>query len=281
MTAPAPHFADANKGGSGATVAYVPDPGALAADEIAYMAIAVSSANTVTTPSGWTLLAGPFTTTSGGTDAKVYIFKHVGEPSTWDFPLGSTGPFSAAMVTVTGADTSSPEDATQSSVASAASTTRANTGVTTTDADRLIIHFCLARHQNANTWTTPSGFAEPTGGQDSNTTHSAQVATKTQASAGATGTITSTAAESTARIVSYVIAVKPTSATSAGDEEATETVATADSADQSMITPDAVPVADSWEVTLIAPDDPPVAVVALTDIAYDRLPAYMREADGG
>lgn len=206
MTLPVVNHADANVGGAGSAAANIPDPGVLAATEQAFVAVCVSSSNTVTTPSGWVLVAGPLTTTAGSTDQRTYVFRHLGDPSTWSFPLGSSGPYAAAMVTVLGADTSLPVDTTSQALASAAGATLNNSGLTTTGPDRLLLHFSTARAGATNTWTPPSGYVDEA--QDSNASHSAQVASDSQAAAGATGTVTATGSVASTRIVSFLIAVR-------------------------------------------------------------------------
>lgn len=207
MAAPSTNFVNASTAASAGSIS-IPDPGAIGSTEFVYVAIAINATVTITAPGGWSLVAGPYTTTSGATDCVLRVYRCLGEPSGgWTFTFSTNTPCGWSLISVTGADQSTVQDTVGGAAATAASTTGPNHSATTAGADRLLLEFSGARHTSSNTFTEPTGFT--LGQKATFGTHSAIVAYKTQASSGSTGTLNTNGTAVSARIASVVIPVIP------------------------------------------------------------------------
>ena len=195
----APIQVDADKQSAiqaGGTSIVVTKPTNLADDDVLYAFLArdnSSAADAVTAPSGWTKL-GSSEIDNGTFTAGIYrkvIVTASGEPSNYTWSWGSSEKALAWIVRITGADTTTPEDATPSNNTGNSITPRA-LAVTTTTADTLLLACGGKSDKVVDNWTAPSGMTEffdlvTTGGGAGSAHCSAGAAEVNQAGIGSTG----------------------------------------------------------------------------------------------
>lgn len=203
---------------SGQTTANVAVPSSVAADDIIIVFLYKENGNTVTMPSGFTEVGTApntgdqwhhaFWKRATGADSGTYNFSWTG--SVWRAATATryTGCVTSGTPYDTG--TGAPDTASRAS----SGTTTPAVSLTTEGADRLLVW--SASTFNPGAWTPPSGFTERVDASDMLT-----VATKAQATAGATGSVTGTCATSDWQ-TAWLIALQPPSDVQA-DATATST----------------------------------------------------------
>lgn len=187
-------------------------PAGVASGDILIIQYMVGGAATVaTTPSGWTLLFGPTTTSDGSQPARAYVYYRVAggsEPSTITFAhTGSSGQAGGIMSAYTGADGTTPINVSTIAVTETTGTTQTAPTVTTTIANTRLLHMYWI---TGNTTTTQN--AADTERYDTvwaAVFETLELADKAQAATGATGTSAATYAATVTGGAAATIAVAP------------------------------------------------------------------------
>jgi PKD domain len=170
----------------------VPYPAGVASGDLLILQFIANATSTPATPSGWTALFGPTTTTTYGN--KCYVFWRVAggsEPSTVSVTI-STGQGAGIMSAFTGANTSAPINvhAEATLPGGGTSPTMTTPSVTTTVANTMLLRMYWAHDGTA---VAPAGT--DTEIYDANAPGqpcAIEAATSTQTAAGASGTTTAT-----------------------------------------------------------------------------------------
>lgn len=136
-------------------------PAGTASGDVLYASICcyLSDSITVSTPAGWTLVRGPDRRT-GSAQIAGYLFRKVAggsEPASYTFTASQGTYLTAWIARVTGADTTTPEDASTSGNNGTGSP-RTGLGVTTSGSDRLLLLCSLGFGVAPN--ATPSGMTQ-------------------------------------------------------------------------------------------------------------------------
>lgn len=156
----------------------------------------------VTPPAGWTAIRNDV---DSGTNGGIWSYYKVAasEGASYTFTAGSSGRLVGHILQITGFDATTPIDASNGQVNSAATSVVAPS--VTTLVDNTLLLFLGAINATA-TFTPPSGMTEIT---DSNTTNMAvETASGTVATAGSTGTRTATASTSAVNYA-QLVAIRP------------------------------------------------------------------------
>lgn len=207
MAAPAYGAAGTYLSGSGASAA-VPVPAGVAAGHIIVVVLYLDGGGSVTgLPSGFAHVTGsPFSVPPGGGQHSMAVaWKRASgaDTGTYDFTLAGSIFREAGAHSVTDALASGdPWDATDSGINTVNNTVSPDVDLTTTGADRLLVF--AASNWGGGAWTPPSGYAERMDTGE----HLITLATKAQAVAGATGTVTATSATSD-KGTAFLGALKP------------------------------------------------------------------------
>lgn len=224
-----PVFVDATiDGDTGVTSAAPAKPTGLTTDDIIYAFVGVDSTGAVITPpSGFTLID---THTSGGVSAgHAYWYRATAsEPSTYTFTRSTSGSIEATLIALRGCSTTT-DPTNVYSANDGASGDMVHTSITTTVAETFLIAWGMV--DAITSFTPPSGFTERTDGVFSTSS------TNTQAAAGASGSVSTTAGTSVDWVTFFVAVAAGSSATldqegfAWGDDdgnEATHTIGTQD-----------------------------------------------------
>lgn len=192
------------------TSAAIPAPAGVALNDIVLVQLYKENGATVTMPSGFTEVdVAP--TTTGSVQWHHVFWKRAtaSEPSTYNFSwTGSTYRAGVAHRYAGAITTGSPVDVSNKAARSTSGATTPAVAVTTTGADRLLVW--LGSSFSTVSWTPPSGFtlrAPPT-------TLVLAAATKAQAAAGASGSITGVASASATQ-TAWLLALIPAGAVAA------------------------------------------------------------------
>lgn len=179
-----------------------------------------------TAPSGWTE-QGNFTTGTTGGDCQGKIFTHAydgTEPSTWDFPYGSSDDVALGLFRITGADTT-PTVVVQTSAWSNLSSSQDSPTVTPTGSDDLLI--CALANVCGGTafsQTDPSGMTDLSQTQVTGNFMALAAAKQQLSSSSATGGKTWTSILPTGQRGGTIsVAIKSTASSSSIDVETTPT----------------------------------------------------------
>ena len=197
--------------GSGATAAFAV-PAGVQANDVILVELYKENTAAVTPPTGFTELGHQAAT--GAQDHDTYVFwkRATGADSgTYSFSWsGSVWRTGFASLWRGCATTGTPVDVYNGATSGSTSVTASPAvAVTTTGADRLLVWF--AGTWDSTTWTTPTGFTAlaPSGAPSSRLTHGAY---KTQAAAGASGSVTTTTTQSFTK-TAHLVALLPIAGT--------------------------------------------------------------------
>lgn len=181
--------------GSSASSLTVNVPAGVQNNDILLAQVMLGSSQAVTTPAGWTLLAGPladYTTSS----VNAYVFWRVAssEPASYTFSFSGSANSVGCMLAYSGGDPSDPIDDIQTAVDSSLSTSHNASAVTTSRGGNLIVVLWGGFESNDFTWTPPSGMTERyDGGRKSASSYYVISADDmVKATAGSTGALTGT-----------------------------------------------------------------------------------------
>ena len=211
MTYPSVVFSGIATGSASSVV--VPTDASLAQDDLRYVFISISN-NTITTPTDWTLVSNDVIAST----RRIYIFSRVhdeNDPSSYTFTFSAGSNYSMVQVALQGYATADPIDVGPTADSNATSgTTLTAPSVTTTVAEALFLTFFASiNNQTSNTLSTPSGMTLVQAQTGNGTVgHSALLSREDRASAGSTGTRTSTSGQS-APWGAVSLAIAPQSAT--------------------------------------------------------------------
>lgn len=210
MAAPAYRSSDkaTTNGGTSVTVT---KPAGTVADDILIAVVAWNSGATITPPAGWTLLR---TDTDGALTHKTYYKVAGGSEGAsyqWSFSAGADA--AAAVAAYSGGRTSSPINA-HGGNADGDATVTAPSITTNKNNCKLVGLFAINGTTGigggAGTWTPASGMTErEDSGGTTNVDVSVELADETQATAGASGSRTATAAPTVLDSVGALLAIAP------------------------------------------------------------------------
>ncbi len=176
---------------AGPTTITITKPAGVASGDvlIAGLSFETGSSDTITVPSGWTLVRRVNNTTSEG----LAVYRKVAggaEGASYAWTFSSSRSVSGGILAFTGVDNTTPIDV-ENGQTTASSTTHATPTITTTQAnDMLVAFFAIPQ---AATWTPPTGMTEQFDVPENSRGNSLEGDTVSQAGAGATGTKTATA----------------------------------------------------------------------------------------
>jgi len=125
-----------------------------------YYDLGSGNANTLTTPSGWTLLTGWPVETLGGRsmDTSVLYRKLVSGDANPTLADSASGGRSACLVVFRGVDTTTPFDATATKNENQNDTTPTPTAITTATSNAAVVLLVAATHNNMSAFAPPSGY---------------------------------------------------------------------------------------------------------------------------
>ena len=199
-----------------APVLAVGKPSGLAENDVMIAAIGVRPYTaTISTPSGWTLVRRTDNTTNQGNSLAVFR-KVAGASESASYAFDVTGATEAVggIQAFMNVDTATPIDVENGQATSPASNSHATPSVTTTVANALIV--TAHTYPTATTWTAPTGMTEGFESQQPdgtpNSGQSIEGAYVLQATAGASGAKTATAAGGSGDEdygVTHILALKP------------------------------------------------------------------------
>jgi len=192
-------------------------PGGTVDGDVMYLAIhAASSTGVFVTPAGWSVVEAQFSST-GQASSKMAVYRKVAasEPASYTITwggAGSTGRVSTIMVSLSGVDTSSPQQDEAKDPGAGPTSTEVLPSVTPTTST-MILGFAGAYTPSfsANTWTPDAAMTERTQTSSfhaSASNASLDLATQNVA-AGATGTRTATGSLADLRPCGVMIALNP------------------------------------------------------------------------
>lgn len=165
--------------------------GSVASGNVAYLAVAVYSTFTVTTPTGYTAVAGfPFT----GTNERVYLFRKVlagSESGSVTATISGAGELAATLFVLSGVDNTTPENVVGTRT-SGYGTAVTFTSVTTTLANDYVLAVLGSGQVGSMPTTFGSGLTKITDASNSTDYVSVSVGAATQAAAGASASYTAT-----------------------------------------------------------------------------------------
>jgi len=199
----------ANDNGTGSTSLTLNRPAGTQANDtlIAQVTAAGGTGTTITTPTGWTLIA----TTTNGTNVRTSTYRHLaagGDPANWVWTLSGSKPAAGGIAAYTGVDTTNPIDATASATANATTSHVAPTVTTTAWND---LHIAVHGLTTATTVTPTAGATERHDRASAGTTPvTAELADTPLTGPGATGTRSAISAGA-ASSASQTITLRPAS----------------------------------------------------------------------
>lgn len=209
---PVVESASSGNNGTTATSVVVNMPSGVTTGDLLIAQVTISTNVTPNTPSGWTLERSDV---AAGNIVRSFIFSRVAdgtEGATQTFDAPGSGRWAAGILRISGADTTTPVDVDGATVdnGNPASTNMVAPSVTTTVDNTLVLRFyALSDGRNSN--STPTGLTEAydtASGFGAGVTCSC--AYVDQASAGASGTATSTTSAQTPEYtVSQTVAIAP------------------------------------------------------------------------
>lgn len=191
MTIPGPVTAGAYLAEGNGTSAAIAVPSGVAANDIIIVHIHAENTETITAPTGFTLIGRADVTGASDFYHSVFWKRATGSDSgTYTFSWSTSTWRTGFALRIPGCITSgSPIDASTHAESATTSTTTPSVSLTTTGADRLIVW--LADLYDVSTWTIPTNYTRPTiSGVPSSRLMDG--GTRGQASAGSTGTVTGT-----------------------------------------------------------------------------------------
>ena len=198
-------------------------PAGVAANDVMVAAVAVRGVPTVTAPSGWTLIRSD----SNGSSMKLLSYRRTAtgsEPANYTWTFSSARAAAGTITAYIGVDTTSPVDVHSGLANTTDSALIVAPSVTTTGPDERIIG--LFSTMKATTITEPAGMTERGEATSSAGTEppvTIESADTTQATAGATGDKTATAAAAD-RANGQLIALRPAAAGGGGQTGAATTL---------------------------------------------------------
>jgi hypothetical protein len=192
--------------GGGPTTITITKPAGVASGDVLIAAISheAGNADTITVPSGWTLVRRVDNTSSEG----VAVYRKVAgasEPASYSWTFDQSRSLSGGMLAYTGVDNTTPIDV-ENGQATGQNTTHATPSITTTQPNEMLVAFFAI--PQAATWTAPTGMTKQIDVPENGRGNSLAVATVSQAGAGATGTKTATASTTDVG-VTELLALRP------------------------------------------------------------------------
>jgi RHS repeat-associated protein len=204
-------------GGTSASTAVALSAATAAGDQV-YVAVAASTADTVTTPTGYAVVG---TFTSGTVGAKTILYRHAAAAGESGVTVSGPLPFAKSVVAAVyrGVDPVTPNDPPTSGPAPGATQVTAPTNTASQPGGRLLFVGGAGQNVTAGAWTPPAGMAQAAAKSDQAQT-SALVADQALPAAGATGSRSATFTPSlgTANLVGVLVPVRP-AATSFGYDQ--------------------------------------------------------------
>jgi hypothetical protein len=175
--------ANTSGGSSSSLVLNVP-AGTQSGDVMVAHVVVRTAGNTITVPTGWTQIVRQDT---GSALSTVAYYKIAGssEPSSYTWTFGTAGEASGGIGSYIGVNNTTPIDTSHGQL-NASSNNVDNTGVTTTEANDMLVY--AAGVVEATSVNPPSGFTESSSSA-SNSLTTSEVSGKIDSSTGATGTI--------------------------------------------------------------------------------------------
>lgn len=180
--------------GASSTSAAVPVPASVASGDIILVGLYKENTAAVTQPAGFTQVTNsPVATTGSVSELSVWWKRASGADSgTYSFSWTGSAWTEASAIRITGGLSSgTPTEVNNFAQVSSATTTSPAVSGTTADVDRLLVWFGT-NFDGGGTVTAPTGFTGRDGRTSSGTPGTIAVATKTQAGAGTTGSVTAT-----------------------------------------------------------------------------------------
>lgn len=195
--------------GSGGTSLTINKPTGTANGDVMVAHVVVRTAgNTITPPSGWSLVLRK---DSSGSISTATYWKLAGssEPSSYSWALGTSGEASGGIASYTGVNTISPIDASNAQYNSGTSNVT-NAGVTTFNANDMVVY--AVGITTSTTVNVPSGFTQEWTGTSSTSTTS-EMSDKLFATAGTTGAISGSHNGGANSNITHLVALKPANST--------------------------------------------------------------------
>lgn len=257
---------------SNAATASVPLPSGYASGDLLIVLLNVQSPQTATTPTGWTALESNVANSTGNLSLYWRISDGT-EGTSLSVRLNAAAYYNCISLAYSGTDTTSPINASAinadtTQIASGGGST-SNPGVTTTVANAMLVHTVSISDSVSTaasvTFTVPSGFTSEVTSPTNGYVTQQNASQMAQASAGATGTITSSYSISKASYYTTVLLALAPSVSSSGSGAATTTApnaAVVGSTTSIATTTTAVPAPSANGVATA--DTPSDAVVAAT-----------------
>jgi RHS repeat-associated protein len=199
----------AAKGDGGSTGSLtIPLPTGTAANDQTLVAVTVPFSQSVTTPTGYTVV-GTYTSGSLPTSAKVVVYRRTNVAGDTNVVINFGAQYAkvATVATYRGVSTSQPIDVSAFGFANAGTSVTVPSVTTTSAADRLVVVQGAENALAAGTWTKPAGMTQQiqkAGG----TSVAGAIADQPLGAGGATGTRVPTFSQ-TAELVAVSLALKP------------------------------------------------------------------------
>ncbi len=174
--------------------------------------VSLNGSSTITAPAGWVEI----NTQTFGSSTRGSVFYRVqalsGEPTSYNFTLSATVKATAVMAAYSGVDLVNPVDAHSNSTTSSGATTMTAQSVTTTVPNAMLV--AMYGKAQGTTFTAGSsmtlrGQSTSSGGGNAGTKQTSGLQDILQASAGASGTKTMTAASGTGSGTTHLVALRP------------------------------------------------------------------------
>lgn len=223
-----------NSTASSATVASISLPTGYASGDLLLVLLNIQGPATATTPSGWTALESNVVNSSG-TLSLYWRISDGTEGSSLSVTLSAATYYNCISLAYSGTDTTSPINASAinadtTQIASGGGST-SNPGVTTTVANAMLVHTVSINDSvttaQSVTFTPPSGFTSEVTSPAQEYVTQQNASQMAQASAGATGAITSSYSISRASYYTTVLLALSPPASASGTGAATTTAPTA------------------------------------------------------
>ncbi len=205
MAAPAFGAIGTRLAGATSGTAAVPVPAGVTAGQIVYVFLYLEADRAITAPSGFALLGGANQATGNHWTYVYWKRATASDSGTYSFTFTSTFREGVALRVTDAIATGDPNDVFAKAGRSTSGTVTPAVSVTTTGVDRLLIWF--GSDFSTGSWTPPSGYTERLDDATEIT-----VATRTQAAAGSSGSVTGTSTGSNQQ-TAWLVAVLPTADT--------------------------------------------------------------------
>ncbi len=208
-----------NTGAGGATLTISQPPGVQSGDVLIAHVIVQTAGNTVTPPSGWTLIKRQDSLSSMST-ATYYKVAGASEPSTYSWTFSTAGEASGGIADYSGVDTTNPIDASNAQFNQSTASTD-NAGVTTTTANDMLVYTIGVATQTL--LNVPDTFTEEWR-SNSNTATTSDMSQELFPTPGATGLIHGTQDGGTSSNITHLIALRPAPQTATPTSQPVDTL---------------------------------------------------------